>query len=330
MMCIVKLSVIVPIYNSELYLADCLESLVHQNFKDGEYEVICVNDGSQDSSLEIIRDYERKYPFVRCYSKKNEGIAATRNLGLKMARGRYITFVDSDDYIVAESLEKLVNEMERRDVTLLTFGYQCIGETEHYCNEKISKVEFVLSKVTSDQAPFQVWGMVYSREVINRFSFSHKFRTREDYIFNFFVYASNEGQTLLKTDEKIYRYRMRQGSLSHTMDYRSDAFQRERVQDMMNYIDECLTFIELLDNASTRKIVLDKTRYFAATALLAALRSKTVDAKMIQVGLKERKVYPAKLTSIHNVSTAVKMCITSPPIFFVLNRLGVLRKKTIE
>ena len=94
----VKVSVIVPVYNMEKYLGECLSSLARQTFND--YEVIVINDGSTDSSEEIIAYYKKEYPKIfKSYSFKNQGISKTRNIGIEKANGEYLTFIDSDDYV---------------------------------------------------------------------------------------------------------------------------------------------------------------------------------------------------------------------------------------
>ena len=95
-----KISVIVPIYNMENYLKRCVESILNQTYTN--LEIILVDDGSTDSSLEICRYFENKDKRVRVYTKENRGLSASRNFGVERATGVYIGFVDSDDYIEAE------------------------------------------------------------------------------------------------------------------------------------------------------------------------------------------------------------------------------------
>ena len=104
----IKVSVIVPVYNVEKYISKCLESLVNQTLK--EIEIIAVNDGSPDNSQKIIDKFQKKYSKkIKSFIKDNEGQGSARNLGLKYAKGEYISFVDSDDFIDKEMLEKMYN-----------------------------------------------------------------------------------------------------------------------------------------------------------------------------------------------------------------------------
>ena len=108
----IKISVIVPVYNMEKYLGICLSSLIHQTFKD--FEIIVINDGSTDNSEQIIDDYKKQYPkLIKTYSFPNQGISKSRNYGIKVSRGKYITFIDSDDYVDVTFLEEMYNQIEK-------------------------------------------------------------------------------------------------------------------------------------------------------------------------------------------------------------------------
>ena len=102
-----KVSILVPIYNVEKYLRECLDSLVNQTLKD--IEIICVNDGSTDNSRKILQEYADKDSRVKIIDKENGGISSVRNLGIKLAAGEYISFIDSDDWVSLDFLEKLYN-----------------------------------------------------------------------------------------------------------------------------------------------------------------------------------------------------------------------------
>ena len=101
----VEVSVVVPIYNAGKKLDKCIKSILNQTFKD--FELILVNDGSTDNSIKICRKYELRDSRVKVIDKENEGSIATRNLGIKKSIGNYITFVDADDYISLDAIEKL-------------------------------------------------------------------------------------------------------------------------------------------------------------------------------------------------------------------------------
>jgi glycosyltransferase involved in cell wall biosynthesis len=103
----VKLSIIIPVYNVEKYIQKCLESVFIQDVICGEYEVIVVDDGTLDNSMEIVENFANEYPNLKIIRQSNQGLSAARNAGLKMARGEYVWFVDSDDWIEKNCLEEI-------------------------------------------------------------------------------------------------------------------------------------------------------------------------------------------------------------------------------
>lgn len=127
-----KVSVIIPVFNSSLYLEKCLSTIVNQTLKD--IEIILIDDGSTDNSLNIIKDYAEKYNNIKYKSKKNEGQAIARNLGIKMASGEFIAFVDSDDYIELDMLEELYNMAKSKSSDIVVCDY-----VEEYSNKNVEK-----------------------------------------------------------------------------------------------------------------------------------------------------------------------------------------------
>lgn len=114
------ISVIIPVYNTEEYLRKCLDSVVNQSYKN--IEIICVNDGSTDNSLKILNEYAKDNR-VKIIDKRNGGVSSARNVGLDNAKGEYISFVDSDDYIELNTYEICHNNLSNGDYDILTFGY---------------------------------------------------------------------------------------------------------------------------------------------------------------------------------------------------------------
>ena len=108
---IVKFSIIVPVYNVEQYLKDCIESILKQVFKD--YEILLIDDGSTDSSGLICDEYAASYPQIKVIHKKNGGLSDARNVGIKKAKGEYLIFIDSDDYIELGTLDNFNNQLEK-------------------------------------------------------------------------------------------------------------------------------------------------------------------------------------------------------------------------
>ena len=139
----VKVSVIVPVYNVEEYISKCLGSLVKQSLKD--IEIIVVNDGTPDNSQVVIDKYVKKYNNIKSFIKKNGGLSDARNYGLKYAKGEYISFVDSDDYIDNTMLEKMYNKAKKDNLDIVVCNsIELYDDKEiekksnlHYSNENV-------------------------------------------------------------------------------------------------------------------------------------------------------------------------------------------------
>ena len=125
----VTISVIIPVYNVERYLKECLDSVVMQRCSD--FEVVCINDGSTDGSLNILQEYQKRYSCIRVYSKENGGLSSARNYGIKKASGKYLYFLDSDDLLADEDcLSFMIENMNHYDLDVLYFDGHSFFESE--------------------------------------------------------------------------------------------------------------------------------------------------------------------------------------------------------
>lgn len=118
----VNVSVIIPVYNVEKYLARCLDTVLAQSF-DGDFEVICVNDGSTDFSPKILEAYAKSYSRIRVINRVNGGLSSARNVGMSVAKGDYFLFVDSDDWISTNTIEVLYKNATENNSDIVLFGY---------------------------------------------------------------------------------------------------------------------------------------------------------------------------------------------------------------
>ena len=134
-----QISIIIPIYNTERYLSDCLDSVINQTIQD--IEIICVNDGSTDNSAQIIEEYALKDNRIKVLHKENGGQTSSRRAGLELATGEYIGFVDSDDWIDSDMYEKMLSIAERYQVDMVSSGYYLEG---NYTTKHLDTVEYGL------------------------------------------------------------------------------------------------------------------------------------------------------------------------------------------
>lgn len=116
----IDISVVIPVYNTEKYIVECVESVVANT--QAEYEILCINDGSTDSSLELLNKLAEKYDCVKVASQENAGQSAARNKAIEMARGKYLYFLDSDDKIGQDALKNLLGYLEKEQLDVLYFS----------------------------------------------------------------------------------------------------------------------------------------------------------------------------------------------------------------
>lgn len=162
-----ELSIIVPVYNVEKYLDKCLNSLVKQTMKD--YEIIIVNDGTKDNSQAIIDRYKKAYPdLIKAYIKENGGLSDARNFGLKYATGKYLAFIDSDDYAECDYYQNIYNLAKEDDLDLVVSDLEYVWENGEKlpmlkpglnvdANKDISKALFL--------SPLFSWNKLYRRKL---------------------------------------------------------------------------------------------------------------------------------------------------------------------
>lgn len=142
------ISIIVPIYNTEPYLRRCLDSLLEQRLNEGSYEVLLINDGSTDNSLDICEQYRNQHPNIfRVISKRNEGVSATRNLGIEQAKGDWIYFMDSDDYLVPGGLATVIDRYLDESIDMLTFCSVTLTDSEH--RDRLSRSQTAYDSTSS-------------------------------------------------------------------------------------------------------------------------------------------------------------------------------------
>lgn len=143
-----KLSIIVPVYNCENYLAKCIDSLLNQDLQE-EYEIIIVNDGSTDESEQIMQAYAKKYPEkIQAFSKENGGQSSARNLGLQYAKGEFLSFIDSDDWLDLDFYSKGIQEAQQGDYDVIVYDmidHYPTYDVHHECSKFDDKFKMTMS-----------------------------------------------------------------------------------------------------------------------------------------------------------------------------------------
>lgn len=213
-----SISIIVPIWNTEKYLRRCLDSLVNQTKKD--IEIVCVNDGSPDNSLSIIKEYAKKDTRIKIVNQKNKGVAVARNMGLKAATSKYIMWCDSDDEYTLDMCEKMFNAIETQKVDLAICAIKVIndgvdsklvGGIEEYVKLKFDgkqSVDWNLIVHTDVSLPSKIM----KKSLIDKYGmhFPDGLHFEDAYFFDQYFTASKSAYYM---DEKLYNYHRNNDSI---------------------------------------------------------------------------------------------------------------------
>ena len=197
----IKISVIVPVYNTSKYLEKCMESILNQSLK--EIEVICINDGSTDNSLKILEKISKQDRRVKVINQINKGLTATRNIGLRLAKGKYIINIDSDDWIEKDYFENIFYKAEVENLDLVCSGINiAVNEKivktfkdSYMSDEMVIGGEYYLRGLLEDLFWGAIWNKLIKREIY----------MREDIFFNENIFIGEDYEFLCRLASKLNR-----------------------------------------------------------------------------------------------------------------------------
>ena len=209
------LSVIIPCYNVEEYVEDCIKSVLKN--KVPNMEIILVNDGSPDNSLEILRRYEKKYPdLIKVLDQKNQGLSMGRNNGVKIAKGRYIAFVDSDDSIEPGMYKAMLKKAKEKDFDVVACGVNIIYPD--HTDKVLSGLKedlFTNEDIKNDFNNWYTvaWNKIYKRELFDKVQFKKGVWYEDvEFLYKLLPYINSIG----RVDEYYNNYMQREGSITYT------------------------------------------------------------------------------------------------------------------
>ncbi|MBT3392800.1 MAG: glycosyltransferase [Elusimicrobiaceae bacterium] len=219
-----KISIIVPVYNSERYLAKCLDSLVGQTLKD--IEIILINDGSTDGSAKIIETYAKKYRNIVVINQKNQGTGVARQAGITASTGEYIGFVDNDDFVDPSMYKKLYNKakLTDSDVVLCSYyKYQNGEKTPKNINFPKDRDFYPALEAKDMFASYFIWATIQRRSLFDKYNITiPKIATAEDTSHYLQIMASSKKVSFLR--ENLYYYRENTQSFSKTKNKQALGF----------------------------------------------------------------------------------------------------------
>lgn len=310
----VLLSIIIPVYNVENYIERCLNSIVYQN---NNFEVIIVNDGSKDNSEKIILEFLKKAHNFKYIKKDNGGVSSARNLGIQKSKGKYISFLDADDYLTPDYFSIIIPYLHQ-NLDMLCFNYDMVFDDHqftfsHLTNEtiKLNEQSWIDDYFFGDlktQINAIVWNKIYRRDILERndIRFSVGQTMGEDFLFN--IKYLQKIRSIITIENSLYMYYQRSESVMN-------SYNKKYISSIINYENVIKDFatkncINILD--------VKFTKFYLESFFGVLLQESKCDS--YRKGLNNFKIYISvklnyhKLKKVENLDIKLKLykflCLT--------------------
>lgn len=293
------LSYIVPVFNSSKYLGKCLDSIMNQGLQDDQYEIVLIDDGSTDNSLDICHGYQEKFSFIKVISQENSGVASARNAGLAKAEGKFICFVDSDDYLTSNSISAILDEVGARNAQLIRFWMIILeeGEGEPPYQKGTTNFEGNAFKYV-ERFGFDTFcvSFLYDRQWLLESKIQFEpFKMAEDYLFISKLLLLDP--SVISTTYRTYNYVKHSSS---TTGDRSPEHAKICARDLFSVVDSLMTYSEKLTIDERMKGFLAHSAQGKMRAFISRVLSSNISVpefRMMISRLKELSVLPTRLDS---------------------------------
>lgn len=294
-----KVSVIIPVYNVEKYLKDCLDSVLAQTFQD--IEIICVNDGSTDKSLEILQQYAKKDERIKVLNQENKGTSVARNFGLEKSQVQYIAFVDGDDVLSSEYIKILLNNLIKTDAEVSCCNFQKKGFDKFGTDTRygITVSEKPLSNLLYGNNPiyFTVWNKLYKKDIIGNLRFDDR-NQYEDWVFTSLLFTNLN--KICWTNRALYYYRIREDSIMR------EAFNLNKLNSCVEGIRRVYNFYQI--NCPEFLNEIKKIRLSRTLKMLIKKTLKSNNAPLIAKSKEEvKKLYSQEIAGYAGLSIKYKI-----------------------
>lgn len=310
-----KLSVIVPVYNVEKYISRCIDSILGQSFSD--LELILVDDGSTDRSLTICQDYAKQDPRIIVLHKKNSGQADARNMGLDVAQGEFVTFIDSDDYVDTDMFRYMLSASLEYDADIVTCELECIDESGSRINETIPEHDdipvpesellynFYHTEDRKGHTSGVVCGKIFKRTLFSSLRFPSGRIYEDTYVI---PYLYEKTKMLVITSKPFYKYWIRQGSTVNS------RFYEKNLDVLYVMADQYRFFAERPHYGQTDRALFTYVRYFISNYYVVHLCHPEHKRALSTYKKKFIKMLPSILKA-PIICRMEKLCILSMLVF---------------
>ena len=290
-----KISIIIPVYNAEKNIEKCLDSIIKQTYSN--LEIICINDGSVDNSENLIKDIQKKDSRVILFSKKNSGVSDTRNYGIEQSTGEYIMFIDADDYIDTDYIEKMVELAEKEKCGLVISNYTELKNNKYNkvkildSNDEFRNITYpnVLDDYLLTYKYNSCWKQLIKNSLIknHNIKFNKLIKYGEDMLFSFECYKYSKRTYYIRNYG--YYYYINDGSVMN----------RKSLDALLKYMDDNKNVSDIIiDNSNLSKKQLSKIKY-KTNKTLNSIFSNMINCsysyreckKIIKNELKKNKIY---------------------------------------
>ncbi|MEG1518863.1 MAG: glycosyltransferase [Cetobacterium sp.] len=313
------LSIIIPVYNVQEYIEECLESALNQNVEN--YEIICVNDGSTDDSLKILQRYSETHKKIKVIDQKNKGLSGARNTGFNSSTGKFIMFLDSDDYLKENSLKELIRKISEENLEILAYNYinyykvnnQKIEDRKISVDKFMTGIEYYKEMSVDKSCPMS-WLNIYKREFLEKNDlYFLEGIVHEDV--EFMVRLLPKVEKMKYMNEAIYYYRRREGSIMT-----EDKYNPNKKYSFEKIIETCEK--ELLKTKDLKLKTIIESRISASTfsILKEELKEKVLrkNEKRLTLSYLEKKRTIINKTSSKKLKLVSNSSITFFSLIFIL------------
>lgn len=299
------ISIIVPVFNVQKYLPNCIQSIIEQTYKD--IEIILVNDGSTDSSLSICDKYAEKDNRIHVYSQQNGGLSSARNTGLEYSSGEYIMFVDSDDFLHVKAVEIMYEYLEKYNTDMVACKFKAVYEHDSpECRKDDISVASV-QELNRNQAflhlnDIQVvaWNKIYKREIFHSLRFPVGRLHEDEFMFHQIVFKCDK---IVYIDCELYFYLLRGNSITTTKNMKRFYDAYDALEERFNFTIQ-KQWIEVIDAAYDRVYEYLIDQYF-----------KNINDKKIVKYIKNKSRLLAKYKKTYSLQFQYKLFIFSPRLY---------------